>query len=85
MRPTAHCMNCGKPKDMGHFMDNFCLDCGTAIEGAVAAAQAEGTDPGAARREALAARAHTAHRNFVDPRGIDRKTIWLSGNRPEQG
>ena len=82
MRPTAHCMTCGSPKEMGRFLDNHCTDCFSAIEGAVAAAMADGTDPGAARRAALASRAHTAHRNFVDPRAIDRKTVWLSGNRP---
>ena len=67
---------------MGHFADDFCVDCFAAIEGAVTAAKVEGRDPAEARRAALASRAHNAHRNFVDPRAIDRRTIWLSGNKP---
>jgi hypothetical protein len=53
-----------------------------AEAGARADAEANGRDPNEAARAALAARAHTSHRNFVDPRSIDRRTIWLNGNKP---
>lgn len=79
-RPTSHCMNCGHAKESGQFLADFCGDCFSAIEGAKAQATAEGTNLDAARRKALAERAHVAHRNFVDPRVIDRKTIWMTGN-----
>ncbi len=78
-RATSHCMQCGNPKDSGSFLDDYCQECFAAAEGAKADAIANGKDPVAARRAALAARAHNAHRNFVDPRAIDRRTIWMSG------
>lgn len=81
MRQTSYCMNCGGQK-VGDFLADYCHDCNAAVEGAKAAALAAGGDPAAARRAALAARAHHAHCNFVDPRAIDRKTIWLTGNIP---
>lgn len=84
-RMTANCQNCGSPKQQGEFANLYCSDCFAAIAGAEAKAMAENTDTAAARREALAARAHTAHRNFTDPRILDRKTIWLTGNRPSEG
>lgn len=82
MRSTSHCMNCGSPKAQGEYLNDYCGTCFSAKEGAAAAAAAEGKDPNEARRRALAERAHTAHRNFTDPRTIDRHTVWLEGNRP---
>jgi hypothetical protein len=78
-------MNCGGQKSMGELASAYCNECMAAVAGAEAEAQASNTDPFAARREALATRAHTANRNFIDPRavGADRKTQWLYGNRPE--
>ena len=81
MRQTSYCMNCGDHKG-SNFLADYCDGCFAAIEGAQAAAVAEGGDMSAARRAALAERAHHAHRNFVDPRAIDRNTIWRNGNIP---
>ena len=85
MRMTASCSNCGGAKSHGEFANIYCTDCFSAIAGAEAKATVENTDLAAARREALAARAHTAHRNFTDPRALDRRTIWLNGNKPVEG
>jgi hypothetical protein len=83
MRVTSHCQNCGNRKAAGDMYELYCYDCFSSAEGAKAAAVAEGKDPSDARRDALARRAHIAHRNFTDPRGIDRKTIWMYGNAPK--
>lgn len=79
---TSHCMNCGGPKAHGEFLDNYCGECMSAVAGAEAEAQASNSDTAAARRRVLADRAHIAHRNFVDPRALDRRTQWLTGNIP---
>ena len=81
-RMTSSCMNCGGVKEQGEFLNDYCSECMSAVAGAEAAAQAENGDTAAARRRALADRAHIAHRNFVDPRAIDRRTMWLTGNIP---
>jgi hypothetical protein len=77
-------MNCGNDKGT-NFHANYCDECTAVIAGAEADAQAKGTDIYDARRAALATRAHRAHKNFVDPRVIDRKTVWLYGNAPREG
>ena len=80
MRQTDVCPQCGGSKP--NLSENFCDDCFAAVAGAQAAAVAEGKDPYLARRIALESRAHKAHRNFPDPRTIDRKTVWSTGNLP---
>jgi hypothetical protein len=80
---TSHCMNCGEDKG-SNFHANYCDTCTAAMEGAAADALAKGNDVSDARRTALAERAHTAHRNFKDPRGINRKSDWLYGNLPPE-
>lgn len=83
MRQTDVCPQCGGSKM--NLTANYCEDCMAAVAGAEAAASAAGEDIGLARRLALEARAHSAHRNFVDPRNVNRKTIWLYGNVPSAG
>lgn len=78
---TSHCMNCGSDKG-SNFHANYCDACNAAMAGAEAAAVAEHRNVYIAKRAALAERAHNAHRNFVDPRTVDRKTTWLYGNAP---
>jgi hypothetical protein len=80
-RLTDVCPHCLGPKL--NLTANYCEDCMAAVAGAEAAAQAAGDDPVIARRRALEARAHKAHRNFPDPRAFDRKTIWMTGNIPQ--
>lgn len=80
MRMTDVCPQCGGSKP--NLSATHCDECFSAVAGAEAAAVAAGQDPSIARRQALEARAHKAHRNFVDPRTVDRKTIWSTGNAP---
>ncbi len=80
-RMTDVCPQCGGSKL--NLTAHYCEDCMAAVAGAEAAAQAEGSDPIVARRRALEARAHKAHRNFVDPRAVDRRAIWMTGNLPQ--
>lgn len=84
MRMTSSCQNCGLAKSHGEFSAHYCTACFAAIAGAEAKATVEGGDTLTARREALAARAHIAHRNFTDPRVIDRHAIWLNANKPPE-
>lgn len=81
MRMSATCLNCGGHKGQGEFLNAYCSDCFSAMEGAKAAAAAAGEDPNIAARRVMNERAHTAHKNFVDPRVLDRKAIWQSANR----
>lgn len=82
-RPTSSCMNCGGAKSQGEYLADYCGDCFAAIAGAQADPANAGRDQYEVKRAALAARAHHAHRNFVDPRSIDRHTQWVFGNRPD--
>ena len=79
MRMTDTCPQCGGAKP--NLTATHCEDCFAAVAAAEADAVANKQDPSVARRRALEARAHRAHRNFTDPRVIDRKTIWLMGNQ----
>lgn len=81
MRLTDKCPQCGGAKL--NLTASYCEDCFAAVAGAEAAAVAAGEDPVIARRRALEGRAHKAHRNFPDPRAIDRRTIWMTGNLPQ--
>lgn len=83
MRMSATCLNCGSHKGQGEFLSAYCGDCFSAMEGAKAAAAAAGEDQNAAARRAMSERAHTAHKNFVDPRLLDRNSIWANANRPK--
>jgi len=84
MRLSDHCQRCGGPKL--NLTATHCEDCFAAKAGAEAAAAAEGQDADGVRLaglRALEARSHKAHRNFPDPRAMDRKTIWMTGNIPQ--
>lgn len=83
MRLSAVCLNCGGQKPQGEFLNAYCSDCFSAVEGAKTAAAAAGEDPSVAARRAMHERAHTAHKNFVDPRVLDRNFIWANANRPK--
>lgn len=77
---SSTCYNCGRPKQsVAEFSQNFCNECTTAkneAEQGFAAENEKGIQEGTvtqsdilyAGRRALMARAHTAHRNFSDPR-----------------
>jgi hypothetical protein len=70
---TATCGNCGRPKDAAHYGDVYCPDCTSAKREAEQhfAAEHTGAPEGDilyAGRQALMVRAHTANRNFTDPR-----------------
>jgi hypothetical protein len=80
---TSHCGNCGEDKG-SNFHANYCDTCTSLAAGAEAAAQAEGRNIYVARRAALAERAHSARKNFVDPRSLNKRTIWLYGNAPPE-
>lgn len=72
---TATCRNCGQPKDAANYADNYCPACTSRKNEAEQHVRAEHpnasiSDVLYAGRQALLQRAHTAHRNFVDPRGF---------------
>lgn len=79
--PSSLCRNCGGSKQ-GKFLDDYCGGCVADVAGAEAAAAAAGQDTAEARRQALQARAHQSRRNYVDPRAINRRTMWNYGNAP---
>jgi hypothetical protein len=72
---TASCRVCGKMKDPSEYAMTECRDCKTVGDEAAQGFAAE--NPNAAesdilyaRRQALNQRAHTAHKNFTDPRAF---------------
>jgi hypothetical protein len=77
---TSNCQNCGNAKTVDMYANDYCQDCISAVAGAEAEAVAQNGDTASARRAALSARAHSANRNFTDPRLLDRRTIWNYGN-----
>ena len=81
-RMTSHCQNCGGAKSVDMYANDYCQECISAVAGAEADAVANNLDTASARRAALSARAHSANRNFTDPRLLDRRTIWNYGNAP---
>jgi uncharacterized Zn finger protein (UPF0148 family) len=84
---TATCRNCGTPKDRANYGDNYCPTCTTVQrerEQGFAAENPEASQSDIIRagKTALAERAHTAHRNFVDPRAFS-STRGIMPTRPE--
>lgn len=70
-RLTSTCFNCGAPKT--DFVAEYCPNCTTLYDTTIAAfreknPEAAQSDALYAARAALMERAHTAHKNYVDPR-----------------
>jgi uncharacterized Zn finger protein (UPF0148 family) len=70
---SSTCGNCGRPKEPANYSDNYCPSCTTRkheAEQHFAAEHPKATlgDILNAGRTALRQVAHSAHRNFVDPR-----------------
>jgi len=83
---SATCRNCGRSKTPNFYHENYCEDCTVAVEKATAAAEKADADPGAARREALAERAHNVHNNRVDPRKpVSRADYWAAADPTRPG
>lgn len=75
---SSTCRNCGLPKNISNYADNYCSDCTTAVKEAREFAIRENTDIGTSQRKALAERAHDAHRNHVDPRyPVTKADYWV--------
>ena len=76
---TATCGNCGSPKEPAHYASIYCPRC-TSIQHeaeqycAAENPKASESDILYAGRSALRQVAHTAHRNFVDPRQFNSAT-----------
>lgn len=78
---TSTCHNCGEGKTLSHIREPICLDCETSVDQAVTTARQKNLDLGAARREALATRAHSVHSNRPDPRRpLSRADYWAGTN-----
>jgi hypothetical protein len=67
---TSVCRNCGNAKSPAEYANNYCNLCDANIKEKVEHAVKTGADTDAARREALAERAHNSSRNRPDPRGF---------------
>ena len=81
MPMSATCRNCGLTKTPNTYWDHYCTACQTAIDTASARARKAETDIGAARREALAERAHNVHQNHIDPRQpLSRADTWTAAD-----
>lgn len=78
---TSYCRNCGQPKDMATYADNYCAACTSAIREAREHANREGLDLGQATRSALAQRAHDLHTNRPDPFNPITKADYLDKNQ----
>jgi len=74
---SATCRNCGEVKTPAYYSENYCKTCTDALDKATAEARKNDADAGAARREALAQRAHSAHNNHISPRRpLTRGDYW---------
>jgi len=82
MPMSSTCRNCGGPKDIANYSDNYCLGCTTAVKEAREFATREGADAGAATRAALAQRAFSVHQNHIDPRYPVSKAQYWNPARP---
>lgn len=81
MPMSATCRNCGGTKTPDTYWDDYCTDCQKAINISREEAIKAGTDLGAAKRSALAERAHTVHNNRPDPRRpLTRGDYWTAAD-----
>lgn len=65
---SSYCRNCGDPKSLPEYGQNYCKVCTDAVNVAKSGALDAGTNQFDAARSALAQRAHDVRRNRPDPR-----------------
>ena len=82
---SSTCLNCGNPKTIDFYGENYCEPCTKAIKEAREYAIREKVDIGQATRSALAVRAHSPNRNRIDPRFPIGKQDYWAAQAPKTG